>query len=40
MLGDFSFIVNIIVAEEGPVQVFLDDGEEVGREKDVWIFLP
>lgn len=40
MLGDFSIIVNIIIAEECAVQVFLDDGEEVRREKDVWIFLP
>lgn len=37
MLGDFLFIVNVIVAEECPVQVCLDDGEKVGREKDVWI---
>jgi hypothetical protein len=40
MLGDLSIIVNIIVAEKITVQVCLDDGEEVGREKDVWIFLP
>jgi hypothetical protein len=37
MFGDLSFIVNIIVAEECPVQVCLDDREEVRREKDVWI---
>lgn len=37
MLGDFLFIVNVIVTEECAVQVCRDDGEEVRREKDVWV---
>lgn len=39
MLGDVSVAVDIIVAEKSPVQVCPDDGEEFGREKDIWIFL-
>jgi hypothetical protein len=37
MFGDMSFIVNIIIAEECPIQVILDDREEIRREKDAWI---
>jgi hypothetical protein len=39
MLGDFSFIVNVIVAEECPVQICLNDGEEVRRKKDAWVLV-